>query len=249
MLVEVGARLATWAATGPLADLPPPDHDPAQARDAADRILSRPEYRWSSDRGLAERLAEWLSDQLGRISPFGGGGLPVVFGWLLLLALAGAVTYLIVRAAGGWRRPGRLSTSAAGARVVLSEADRHVDWEAEAERCEREGLWADAVRARYRVLVGVLARRGVLGDLVGRTAGELAAEVRANAPAASAPFVAATEVFESAWYGGSPMGPGDVARLRALADAVLAAAGRGPTGPGGGLDPGSRAAIAPVPRS
>ena len=49
--------------------------------------------------------------------------------------------------------------------------------------------------------------------------------------------MASTDLFEAAWYGGSPMGSGDVARLRTLADAVLAAVGRGR--PGAGHGPGS----------
>jgi hypothetical protein len=219
-----------------VADLPLPDHTPAEAREAADRILSRPEYRWGDDESLLERIfgpvVDWLDDVLGSVSPF-GSGLPVVIGWLLLGALVGLLVFLVVRSRGGWRRRGRVEAGPGG-RVVLTDADLHVDWAAEAERCEREGRWAEAVRARYRVLVGELARRAVLGDLVGRTAGELVAEVRATAPAAAPSFVAATDLFEAAWYGGTPMGPDDLARVRSLTGSVLAAVRRRegvPTGP------------------
>lgn len=228
MLVDRTAALGAWWAAGPglpTVDLPPPDHTPAEAREAADKILARPEYQWGDDRSLLERILDpvvgWLDDVLGSVSPF-GSGLPVVVGWLLLGALVGALAYVIVRSRGGWARRGRVEV-APGGRVVLTAADRHVDWAAEADRCEREGRWAEAVRARYRVLVGGLARRAVLGDLVGRTAGELVAEVRATAPAAAPPFVAATDLFEAAWYGGVPMGPDHLARFRSLSDGVLAA--------------------------
>ena len=112
------------------------------------------------------------------------------------------------------------------ARVVVAAGDDAVDWAAEVDRCESLGLWRDALRARYRVLVGELARRGVIGDLVGRTAGELVAEVRVTSPGAAPAFAAATEVFEAAWYGGVPSGPVERDRFVRLADEVRASAGR-----------------------
>jgi hypothetical protein len=245
---DLALSLGAWASRPARpAGQPPPDHTPAEAREAADRILARREYQWSDDRSLLERIfgpiVDWLDDVLGSLSPF-GSGLPVVVGWLLLGALIGALAYLVVRSRGGWARRGRVEV-APGARVVVTDADRHVDWAAEAERCEREGRWGEAVRARYRVLVGELARRAVLGDLVGRTAGELVAELRTTAPAAAPSFVAATDLFEAAWYGGAPMGPDDLARLRSLAGSVLAAVGgRRPgttAGPAGSAGPAGAA--------
>lgn len=233
MLGELSAAVTVWWVTGPLADLPPPDHDPSQADEAADRILARPEYQWTDDRSLVERVADWLSDRLAQVSPLGAGGLPALFGWLLLLGLVGLVAYLVVRSRGGWGRRGRVAVTP-GAHVVIGPGDAAVDWAAEAERCEREGRWAEALRARYRVLVTDLASRAVLGDLVGRTAGELLTEVRAAAPAASAPFDGATGLFESAWYGGEAVWPADIARFRALAEAVLAATRHGGRGAGDG---------------
>lgn len=211
----------------PWADLPPPEHDPAQAREAADQILSQDRYQWSDDRSLLERVGDWLSDQFGDFAaPFSLGGWPVWLGWLALGALAFGVGLMIYRARGGWRRD-RVADLTRGGRVVVAPGEEAIDWEAEVARCEAEGLWRQALRARYRVLVAELARRQVIGDLVGRTAGELLADVRRVAPAAAPAFAAATNLFEAAWYGGVRVGPTERDRFAAQADAALAAAGRG----------------------
>ena len=251
MPAEVGlgpARLAEMAGLGPAGglaggparvvarlvgpgghrgDLPPPQHDPEQARQAADDILSQDRYQWADDRSLLERVGEWIADQIGDIvSPFGfGGGVPVWVGWLVLAALVGGAGYVIYRARGGWRRD-RVADRSGGGRVVVAPGEEAIDWAAEVTRCEDEGRWREALRARYRVLVADLARRRVLGDLVGRTAGELVAEVRHTAPAAATAFAAATDIFEAAWYGGARVGPSERDRFAALADDVRAAAGR-----------------------
>ena len=168
------------------ADLPPPEHTPAEAREAADRILERSEYEWD-DGSLIDRIVEWLAEQFGRLtSPLGlsSGEVPTWVGWLVLGVLVAVVVLLVYRGRSGWRRE-RAPDDAAGGRVVVAPGDEGVDWDAEAARCEAEGRWHEALRARYRLLVGRLATGGVLGDLVGRTAGELVAEVRATCPHAT----------------------------------------------------------------
>src|SRR5690606_22381151 len=119
-------------------------------------------------------------------------GIPSWAGWAVRALLAALVAWLGWRNRGAWRRSPRVPEDGAG-QVLVSvddEAvdDEAVDWEAEVARCEAEGRWRDAVRARYRVLVGDLAGRGVIGDLVGRTARELVDDVRAGAPQAAAAF-------------------------------------------------------------
>lgn len=216
------------SAAAPAGQLPPPDHDPARARDAAEQILSRSEYQWTDDRSLVERIGEWVADQVGRLtSPFGvgAGGLPVWVGWLVLAALVALVAVLVYRSRAGWRRDRTRAGGAAG-RVVVAPGEDGIDWAAEVDRCERAGRWREALRARYRVLVGDLARRGVLGDLVGRTAGELMAEVQVTAPAAGPAFAATTEMFDGAWYGDVPTGPAERDRFVGLADDVRTALDR-----------------------
>lgn len=223
--------LARW--TSPRAgawrdELPPPDHTPERAREVADDVLARREYQWRDDRSLFDRIGEWISDQLERlVSPLGlgAGGVPVWVGWLVLALLAALAALLIYRARSGWRRDRRVPAGAGGDRIVVSAGDESIDWAAEVRRCEAAGLWRDALRARYRVLVGELARRDLIGDLVGRTTGELVADVAASAPRVAPSFRDATRLFEEAWYGGEPVGPADRDRFAALADAVRTAAG------------------------
>jgi len=209
----------------PVAELPPPDHDPARARDAADDILARSEYRWDGGDNALDRVGEWVGDQLDRlVSPLGlsFGGLPAWAGWVVIGLLAALVAVLVYRSRAGWRRDRGVGGD--GGWVVVTGDDDAVDWQAEVAACEAAGRWREALRARYRVLVGELARRGVIGDLVGRTAGELAAEVRAGAPAVAPAFTEATRLFEAAWYGDAPVGPGERDRFARLAGEALSAA-------------------------
>jgi Domain of unknown function (DUF4129) len=225
LATPVAAALARVVA---VADLPPPDHTPAEARDAADRILDRPEYRWDDDQNVVQRIVEWIAERFADLLEplgFGAGGLPVWVGWLILLGLAGLVGYLVYRARGGWGRAGAPGV-VRGGRVVVSAGEADVDWAAEVERCERAGLWRDGLRARYRVLVGELAARGLIGDLVGRTTGELVADVRVSAPAVAPAFAAATAIFEETWYGGASVGAAERDRFLTLAAEVRAAADR-----------------------
>lgn len=235
------ARLGAGAPGGRRADLPPPDHTPEEARAAADEILARPEYQWSDDRSLLDRIGEWVTDRLDDLfGPIGvgSGGLPVWVGWLVLAVLVVVVALLLYRARAGWRRSGAVG-AAAGSHVVVSVDDDEIDWPAEVDRCEAEGRWREALRARYRVLVGDLARRQVIGDLVGRTTGELVGEVRQASPSVAPPFAAATDEFEQAWYGGAVVTAADRDRFARLADdaraaaATAAAADRTPVSPVG----------------
>lgn len=206
-------------------DLPVPEHPPAEAREAADAVLARPEYRWD-DESILDRIGDWVADRIERALSSAGldvGGLPSWIGWLVILVFVAFAALLVWRARGGWRRD---RTVGAADRVVVTRGEAAVDWAAEAARCEAEGRWREALRAHYRVLVGDLARRGVIGDLAGRTAGELGAEVRRSAPAAAPAFDAATALFEAAWYGGESVGPAERDRLVRLAGEARAAAGR-----------------------
>lgn len=205
------------------ADLPPPEHTPAEAREAADAVLARREYRWH-DESILDRIGDWVADRLdGALSSVGldVGGLPTWAGWLVIVAFAALAAVLAWRARGGWRRDPVIG---AADRVVVTSGEAAVDWEGEAARCEAEGRWREALRARYRVLVGDLARRGVIGDLAGRTAGELVSDVRRSSPAAAPAFAAATALFEAAWYGGEPVGPAERDRFVRVAGEARAVA-------------------------
>jgi hypothetical protein len=236
--------VAVVAGASRLADLPPTRHDPEHVRRAADEILSRPEYRWDEPASNPlEGIAEWIADRLAGItSSFGVGGasLPVWVGYAVLGLLVALVAFIVWRSRAGLRR--RAVPGHAEPRVVVAPGEERLDWAAEAERHEAAGRWRDGLRCRYRVLVGELARRELIPDLVGRTAGELVADVRASCPPAASAFTAATTLFEAAWYGGAVTGAGERDRFARLAADVLAVAR---PGPGGAGPAGGRALVAP----
>ncbi|HEX8804489.1 MAG TPA: DUF4129 domain-containing protein, partial [Acidimicrobiales bacterium] len=186
-----------------LPDLPPPEHDPAEVRRIADEILDQSRYDVRTN--PLQSAADWVAEQLARlVGPLGVGSVPVWVGWVVLGLLVAAVAWVVVRAARTFTRDVRPDRPTGT--VVVDAGERAVDWAAEAARHEAAGRWHEALRCRYRVLVGELARRNVIPDLVGRTAGEYVADVRANRPAAAGPFAAATGLFETVWYGGAPAG-------------------------------------------
>jgi Domain of unknown function (DUF4129) len=203
-------------------DLPDPSHDSGEVRRAAREILERPEYDWG-DRSLIDRIGSWIAEQLSKISvPLGLGNIPVWLGWLVLGLLVVVIVALLIRSR---RRAPGLAGSRREGRVVVAEGEADIDWAAEVARCEAEGRWREGLRARYRVLVGQLAAHGVIPDLVGRTTGELVADVRGGAPAVAPAFARATSQFEAVWYGAAPSGPAEAERFAALADEVRAGLG------------------------
>jgi hypothetical protein len=206
-------------------DLPEPQHDPDQVRRRADEILSRRQYQWDDEsKNPIERLADWISEQLSKLTgSFGGGGtLPTWVGWLVLGLLVLLIAFIVFRLRSNLRRNPRAPGAAEA--VVVAEGDDRVDWAAEADRHEAAGRWREALRCRYRVLVGELAERDVIPDLVGRTAGEYARDVGRTCPPAAPAFRSATDLFEAAWYGGAATGPAERDRFAQLAADVLAVA-------------------------
>lgn len=223
------ARLGTLGGRGtfgsflPPQQLPEPTHDPAEVRDLADEILSRPEYQESES--LLERITreidELLADLIPGVSP--GGAMANILAWFILALFVAVIVALVVWAvrAGGWGRSSRLAKQDA---VILASQEHRTtsDWLDEAIRHESEGRWREGLLCRYRALVTELVRRGVIAELAGRTAGEFLQEVAQRQDDLVSTFRPATELFEEAWYGGVETGPDERDRFAALADAALA---------------------------
>jgi uncharacterized protein YggT (Ycf19 family) len=210
----------------PHADLPPPDPraaDVAGARDTAHQILARDEFK-PPTRSPVRRALDWVGDKLARfieklLGVFGGGGGGSLIAWLILvLVVAGIVALVVVRV-----RRGPVVWVAARS-VVVDRSREPADWRAEADDHARHGRFRDALRCRYRALVGDLARRGLLDEIPGRTTGEEREQLRATAPVAASEFGDATDLFDRVWYGDEPTGAGEDDRFRSLADAVMAKA-------------------------
>ncbi len=205
--------------SAPRAPLPTPTVGADEARRAAEEILRRPEFQ-PPPRSLYQQALDWLGDRIGHL--FGAlvdGGAGAVVAWVLLLAVVGAIVYLVVRAWRGDRR-----RSAAAPTPALEVDPEHgrpaARWDAEAARLEAAGDWRAALRCRYRSLVATLARAGAVDEIPGRTAGEYRTVVGRTRPAVAEPFAGATDLFERAWYGNEPTGPEETSAFRGLAERV-----------------------------
>jgi len=106
--------------------------------------------------------------------------------------------------------------------VQIDRSREPTDWRSEAETHRRAGRFREALRCRYRALVGDLARRGLIDEIPGRTTGEERAQLRDVRPAAGAPFDAAADLFDDAWYGHAAVDAAADDRFQALEREVLA---------------------------
>ena len=222
--------LRSFASFGFPGDLPQPENDPDRVREMADDILSRPEYR-DPDKSILSRIRDKIGEFLGRILSdigFGSSGAASVLAWVVMFVLGAIVAglvYWLVRelVGGGW---GGRGTGDEGDPVILA-VDEHrtpSEWLAEAERHEAGGRWREGLLCRYRSLATRLVELEVIAEAMGRTAGEYVGDVAERLPAGAAPFRAATELFESAWYGGVDSGSEGRDRFVGLAESVLATA-------------------------
>ncbi len=185
-------------------------------REAADRILARPEFD-EDQRSLLARardaVIDWLDDLLGELAGGGGGQL---VGWVVVVVLTVAAVVFAIRFTRGARRdPGVLPARPGVPRRTAAE------WRAEADAHEAAGRWRPGLRCRYRALVADLAARGLVEEVPGRTTGEYRRQVDAGYPEVAPAFDGATSLFEGAWYGGRSTGADDAARFRELEARVL----------------------------
>ena len=221
LLAVLLVAVTSLAGAPAAAELRPPQRDAAAARDAARRVLERPEYRRPAPT-LLQRARSWAIRQLERMlgALFGAGRGEVVF-WVVAAAALLATVVLVVRF-------GRGVTADRSRRTTVTAAGRRsgAQWREEAEAHEGAGRWRAGLRCRYRALLADLAERGLVDDVPGRTAGEYRREVGERAPAVSEPFDGATALFERAWYGNRPTGVEEAAAFDQLAGRVLTGADR-----------------------
>jgi len=247
--VGVAARLGAAGFPGFPGDLPEPQNDPGRVREMADDILARPEYR-EPGKSIFERVRDWIGERLADLLEnigFGSSGAGSVVGWIALLVLGAVVAglaYWLIRSVlgDGWGR----GKGDEGDPVILSVDEHRTpdEWLAEAERHEAEGRWRDGLLCRYRSLATRLVELEVIPEAVGRTAGEYVGDVATRLPAGAGPFRAATDLFESAWYGGVDTGSEGRDRFVGLAQTVLASAADRPRRATGA--PGPEAEAEPV---
>jgi hypothetical protein len=146
--------------------------------------------------GWAERGLLWLwrhlDDARLPAGPDGRGGL------VILLALVLLVVLVVWLRAGPLRGPtvrGRQQAVLQG--TALSSAQHR----ALADRAADAGRWQDAVRERFRAVVRAMEERGLLDELPGRTAQEVASDGGVALPALRAPLREAAGLFDDVCYG------------------------------------------------
>jgi hypothetical protein len=205
-----------------LADLPTPDPPPGAVKDKADQILSDSQFQ-SDSKSLAQRVFDWLLDQIKVPFSAAAGGNKVV-GVVILILFLTALGYVLSRIRFGM--PASITTKDDSPDIDIEE-DRPADvWRADAEQAEAAGEWKLALRARYRWLLGELIARELVVNVPGRTPGEYRTDMVRALPDESTAFATATDLFERAWYGNEPTGPDENRQFRSCAEQVLAAAER-----------------------
>ncbi len=183
--------------------LEPVDQDPDAVREEACRLLSRDQSVCAPPDTLPPNQSSgggfslaWLSALL----------------WLLLIVLLLAllvflVRFLIDRSGGGQAKRKRAKDDDENldevelAAVAIDRSREPTNWRAEADEHRRAGRYRDALRCRYRALVGDLARRGLIDEIPGRTTGEERTQLHRVQPEAGTPFASAADLFDGAWYG------------------------------------------------
>lgn len=231
-LVVRATTSVVWLLSGRVATVPPDDQlgpvdqDPDVVREEACKLVSQ------NSRVCSPPKPPKPPDSNG------GGNFDLSFLslllWLLLIAAVVGLIYLLVRAitgsggVGGRRRSRTTSDDddeldvEERDSVAIDRSREPVNWRAEAEEHRRAGRYRDALRCRYRALVGDLARRGLIDEIPGRTTGEERAQLRTVTPTAGPPFNAAADLFDGAWYGNRDVGADDDDRFQSLERDVLA---------------------------
>lgn len=222
-------RLLLWSGAAPPDDqLGPVDQDADAVREEACRLVS------SNQAACSPPTQQTTPRPTQQPS---GSGLDLVSAllWLLLIAvLLGLVALLVnwlMSASGpiGRRRPAKAATDEeldiVEANVVAVDRSREpLNWRTEADEHRRAGRYRDALRCRYRALVGDLARKGLIDEIPGRTTGEERMQLRVVAPEAAPAFNAAANLFDGAWYGNVDVDERDDDRFLAIERDVLARA-------------------------
>lgn len=179
--------------------LPSSAHDPADVRERAADLLSRPPFV-DEQPGPVGRLLRWLGDLVADVlarlvATLGSGTLVswvvVAVGTLLLVAVV-------------WRLTRGMTADRTIPAVAPAPAGRTAaDWQAASEAAEASGDHREALRCRYAALVTTLVEVGLLDDVPGRTVGER---------------------FERVVYGRRDVGADDLAVVAAAVDRAAAAA-------------------------
>ena len=224
MITEVLTRV--WLAGAPPDDpLGPVNQDPDAVRREACRLVSKDVSVCSAPKPSKPPKVDGGGFDLSIVS---------LLLWVLLVAALVGLVYIVAR--WGATKSGRTAVRKnrrAGDdegdiverdAVAVDRSREPMNWRTEAEQHRRAGRYRDALRCRYRALVGDLARHGLIDEIPGRTTGEERAQLGSMTPGASPPFNAAADLFDRAWYGHQDVDAANDDRFQALERDVLATA-------------------------
>ncbi len=204
--------------------LEPIDQDPDVVREEACRLVSRDQSVCAppdtgppaSGSSVSGADVNWLGTLL----------------WLVLIVavltvLVYLVRYLAERSGRGRVKKKRDSgdvdelDQVEQAAVAVDRSREPTHWRVEAEEHRRAGRYREAMRCRYRALVGDLARRGLIDEIPGRTTGEERTQLRQVQPDAGGPFTSAADLFDGVWYGHHAVDASDDDRFQSFERDVL----------------------------
>jgi hypothetical protein len=203
--------------------LPVPVRHGAQLRAMAARILSGRQFHPAPS--LWQRALNWLSRHLHlpSVQASGPSGHWLSGAVLLVLVAAVAVVAALAFRSGAF---GRLSHPRHSLGVVVTDDGELLSpdaWRRQAAYLSAEGRYREALRCRYRALVGDLAALGVVTEVPGRTSGDYERLVSALVPAVAAPFFSVTRLFEGCWYGDEPSDARAQTMFDEMASAIVGA--------------------------
>jgi hypothetical protein len=195
-------------------------HDPADVRERAADLLSRPPFTDQQPGPVGRllgRVGDVIADLLARLLTTIGGG--STLGWVIVALGTAALVAVVWRVTRG--------TTPDGAVPVVPSAGRTAAaWHAAADTAAARGDRREALRCRYAALVTSLVEAGLLDDVPGRTVRELDREVASAAPHLAAAVTAAGDRFERVVYGGAEATDDDLA---VVGTAARRSAARAPT--------------------
>ncbi|HQZ34690.1 MAG TPA: DUF4129 domain-containing protein [Ilumatobacteraceae bacterium] len=224
MITEFLTR--AWLTNAPPGDpLGPVNQDPDAVREEACKLVSKDTSVCSAPKPPTPPQGKGGGVDLSIVS---------LLLWALLIAAVIGLLYMVLRSVAKTSGRGRARKKPVVGEddddlverdaVAVDRSREPVNWRTEAEQHRLAGRYRDALRCRYRALVGDLARRGLIDEIPGRTTGEERVQLGRVTPVASTSFNSAADLFDGAWYGHLDVDAADDDHFQVLERDVLATA-------------------------
>jgi hypothetical protein len=185
---------------------------PAAVHDTVEAVVRGAAFRRSLQTSVAERLLQWLSESMSRLSHFLRGAPSAR---TIALGVAAAVVLVVVVrlvVAAQARDANALATARGGRPTTTADS-----W-SEADRLAAAGLFEEAAHALYHGVLSGLVQRERLRLDPSKTSGDYARELRRRGAPSYAAFRTFVRSFDVAVYGHGGCTAVSVAELRRLAE-------------------------------